>query len=281
MLAFDREGYGPPLMLLHGTNSSRSIWKPLLPQLSSEREVFSVDLPAHGQSQPSSFTPPDWAKEVAVLLDHLGLERVAVVGHSSGGWTALELAKLGRTNGVLALTPAGLWCKHSPPITDATLLVNWRLGQILSERAVTKPLHTRMGRRMSLRQISAQPADVPAEDAIAMVKTVLASKHFPEHFRQTRRLRFLDGQQIPSDIPVHVVWGSKDRIARARTSRHTDQLPKHAIVETWPDCGHMLTWDAPQRVIDAALALPTKDQDDKTSGSFPSPRGGRPSAAAS
>ena len=249
-------------MLLHGTNSSRSIWKPLLPHLSEEREVFSVDLPAHGQSPSSSFTPPDWAKEVAALLDHLGLERVAVVGHSAGGWTALELAKLGRASGVLALTPAGLWRKHSPPITDATLMVNWRLGQLLGERAVTTPLRTKMGRRMSLRQISAKPADVPAEDAIAMVKTVLASKHFPEHFKQTRRLRFLDGQQIPADIPVHVVWGSKDRIARVRTSRHTDQLPKHAIIETWPDCGHMLTWDAPQQVIDAALAIPASSQSD-------------------
>jgi pimeloyl-ACP methyl ester carboxylesterase len=249
-------------MLLHGTNSSRSIWKPLLPHLSSQLEVYSVDLPAHGKSPPSSFTPPDWAKEVAMLLDHLGLEHVAVVGHSSGGWTALELAKLGRATGVLALTPAGLWRKHSPPITDAVLVVNWRLGQILGETAVTKPLHTRMGRRMSLRQISAQPADVPAEDAVTMVKTVLTSKHFPEHFRQTRRLRFLDGQQIPSDIPIQVVWGDKDRIARARTSRRTDQLPEHATVETWADCGHMLMWDTPQRVIDAALAISTSSQSD-------------------
>ncbi len=262
MLAFDREGSGAPLMLLHGTNSSRSIWKPLLPYLSDQREVLSVDLPAHGQSPPSSFTPPEWAEELVALLDHLGLDRVAIVGHSAGGWTALELAKLGRATGVLALTPAGLWRKHSPPITDAILLVNWRLGQILGESAVTKPLHTRMGRWMSLRQISAQPADVPAEDAVAMVKTVLASKHFPEHFRQTRRLRFLDGQQISSDIPVHVVWGSKDRIARARTSRHTDQLPERAIVETWPNCGHMLMWDAPQQVINAALAIPATGQSD-------------------
>jgi pimeloyl-ACP methyl ester carboxylesterase len=258
MLAFDRQGSGAPLMLLHGTNSSRSIWKPLLPYFSDKREVFSVDLPAHGQSPPSSFTPPDWAREVAALMDHLGLERVAIVGHSAGGWTALELAKLGRASGVLALTPAGLWQKHSPPITDAILLVNWRLGQILGESIVTKPLHTWMGRRMSLRQISAQPTGVPAEDAIAMVKTVLASKHFPEHFRQTRRLRFLDGQQIPNDIPVHIVWGEEDRIARKRTSRHTDQLPKHATIETWADCGHMLMWDAPQRVIGAALTLPAK-----------------------
>jgi pimeloyl-ACP methyl ester carboxylesterase len=258
MLAFDREGSGAPLVLLHGTNSSRSIWKPLLPRLSSEREVFSVDLPAHGQSPPNSFTPPEWAVEVAALLDDLQLEHVSVVGHSCGGWTALELAKLGRATAVLALTPAGLWQKHSPLITDAILAINWRLGQILGQRAATRPLHTRVGRCISLRQISAQPASVPADEAVAMVTTVLTSKHFPEHFRQTRRLRFMGGQQIPSDIPVLVVWGEQDRIARRRTSHHTDQLPAHATVETWAECGHMLMWDAPQRVIDAALALPTK-----------------------
>ena len=65
----------------------------------------------------------------------------------------------------------------------------------------------------------------------------------------------MDGQQIPSDVPVSVVWGDRDRIARARTSRFTDQLPHRAIVETWPGCGHMLMWDAPGQVVDAALAL--------------------------
>jgi pimeloyl-ACP methyl ester carboxylesterase len=255
MLAFDRMGSGSPLMLLHGTNSSRSIWKPLLPQLSAEREVFSVDLPAHGESQASSFAPPDWAEEVASLLDDLGLEKITVVGHSSGGWTALELAKLGRASGALALTPAGLWRKHSPPITDVILAVNWHLGRILGEAAI-RPLRTKPGRWLALRQISAHPAAVPEEDAVAMVRTVLASDHFPEHFRRTRRLRFLNGRQIPGDVPVHVVWGDRDRIARARTSRRIDQLPAQAVVETWRDCGHMLMWDAPRRVITAALALP-------------------------
>ncbi len=212
MLAFDREGSGAPLVLLHGTNSSRSIWKPLLPQLSDQREVLSVDLPAHGQSPPSSFTPPDWAKEVAALLDHLGLEHVAVVGHSSGGWAALELAKLGRASGVLALTPAGLWKKHSPPITDAILAVNWRLAQILGETVVTKPLHTRMGRRMSLRQISAQPADVPAEGVIAMVKTVFASKHFPDTSGKPPTATPQPSAD-PTRRPDLVVWGNNDRIA--------------------------------------------------------------------
>jgi pimeloyl-ACP methyl ester carboxylesterase len=257
MLAFDREGAGPPLLLLHGTNSARGIWEPLLPQLIGTRDVIRVDLPAHGQSPPTSFAPPDWAKEVAGLLDDLGLERVAVVGHSAGGWTALELAKLGRASGVLALASAGLWRKHSPAVTDAILVVNWRLAQIVG-RGATLPLRTRLGRRVALRAVSAQPAAVAPTDALALSATVLASKHFPEHFRQTRVLRFLGGQRIASEIPVRVIWGDKDRIARAGKSRNTEELPAHTIVETWEDCGHMLTWDAAQHVVDAALALPAE-----------------------
>lgn len=256
MLAFDRTGDGPLLVLLHGTNSSRNVWRPVLPALTAAREVLAVDLPAHGQSPPTSFAPPDFARDVVGLLDQVGVDRpVAVVGHSSGGWTALELAKVGRASGVLALTPAGLWRHHSPLATDLGLVANWHLGRLLGS-AVTVPLRSRAGRRVSLAQISGHPADVPADVAIETASTVIASAHFPEHFRQTRRLRFHDGHRIPDHVPVHVVWGSKDRIARRRTSRHPDHLPAHATVETWAGCGHMIMWDAPERLVRAALALP-------------------------
>ncbi len=255
MLAFDRTGDGPPLILLHGTNSSRAVWEPVLAELSRTREVIRVDLPAHGESPPTSFTPPDWAREVAELLDELGLGQVAVVGHSCGGWTALELAKLGRVTGALALTPAGLWRRHSPLLTDAGLFITWRLGRLLG-KAGLRPLGTRAGRRIALAQISARPADVPAQLARDTAMTVLGSEHFPEHFRRTRVQRYVGGQQIPSAVPVHVVWGAKDRIAPARTSRSPDQLPAHAQIETWPETGHMVMWDAPERLVQAALALP-------------------------
>jgi len=254
-LAYDRTGSGTPLMLLHGTNSSREVWNDLLPDLSAQREVISVDLPGHGQSPASSFTPPEWAREVTSLMDDLGLRSVPVVGHSSGGWTALEIAKLGRADAVLALAPAGLWRTHSPVVTDAILSVNWHLGQLVGERGNIL-LRTKTGRRLVLRQISGRPADVPADVAIATATTVLHSEHFPEHFARTRRLRFQGGSAIAPTTSVRVIWGAKDRIAR-RASRRPDQLPRHAHIETWSGCGHMLMWDAPQRVIDAALELHT------------------------
>ena len=113
-LAFDRTGEGQPLLLLHGTGSSRGVWKPVIPLLAGEREVIALDLPGHGASplvagiEP---TPIGYAPVVASILDRLALASVDVAGNSVGGWTALELAKLGRARSVVALDPAGLWPK--------------------------------------------------------------------------------------------------------------------------------------------------------------------------
>jgi len=93
--------------------------------------------------------------------------------------------------------------------------------------------------------MSAQPQDVPADIAIATARTAVATKQFPEHFRQTRVLRFEAGHTIPPTVPVRVVWGAKDRVALARRSRFTDELPRHARVDTWNACGQMVVWDQP------------------------------------
>lgn len=254
MIAFDRSGAGEPLLLIHGTNCSRRIWDAVVPRLASHRDVIALDLPAHGESPPSSFSPPDFAHDVAELLDDLRLDAPAVVGHSVGGWTALELARLGRARAVLALAPAGLWRKHSPFLTDAGLNAGWYATRVLG-RLTEIPLRSRPGRSITLRSLSRRPGQVPVDSAVSLMRDVRTSRHFPRHFRETRVLRFRDGDAIPGEVSVTVVWGDKDRIAHARRSRFVDELPPHVVVETWPDCGHTMVWDAPERTVTAALAL--------------------------
>jgi pimeloyl-ACP methyl ester carboxylesterase len=255
MLAFDRQGEGAPLLLLHGTNSSRKVWEPIIPQLSTHREVISVDLPAHGDSPPCSYNPPAFARDIAVLLEQLELGAPAIVGHSVGGWTALELAKLGHASAVLALAPAGLWRRRSPLLTDLGLSVNWRLGRLLGTGTVGRTLSSGPGRRLGLWWITARPADVPLKEALQTAHTAIRSEHFPEHFRQTRALRFQGGAEISPSVAVRVIWGARDHVAPARRSRHSDQLPAHARIETWPDCGHMTMWDRPRDTVSAALEI--------------------------
>lgn len=253
MLAFDRRGEGPPLLLLHGTTSSREVWTPFLRGLEGRAEVIAVDLPGHGDSPATSFTPPDWAREVVALLDAHGFGQVTVIGHSSGGWTALELAKLGRAAAVVALAPAGLWRKQSPRITNCILRANWRLGRVFGPGGA-RTLQRRPLRRLILRTVSAKPGEVSAAVAIKSARSAIATDSFPRHFAETRRQRFRDGQGI--EVPIRVIWGAGDRVAIAAKSRFIDQLPSQTKVETWPDCGHMLMWDCPDRLlraIDGAL----------------------------
>ena len=198
------------------------MWAPLLERLAEGNDVLAVDLPGHGDSPPTSYTPPEWAQEVDAFLDEQGLERVTVTGHSSGGWTALELAKLGRAAGVLALAPAGLWRRHSPLLTDINLNLNWRLGRLAGPLAL-RALRSPSFRSLSLRGISARPRDVPAAEAIETARTAIASDSFPRHFSETRRLRFRDGQAI--DVPVKVIWGERDHVALRSKSRNIEELP--------------------------------------------------------
>lgn len=148
---------------------------------------------------------------MAASLDQLGLRAPAVVGHSVGGWTALELAKLGRAGSVLALATAGLWRKHSPWLIDLELQVNWRLGQLLWPSVTERVLRTRHGRQLALRSISARPGNVPYDAAIAMARAAHASQHFPEHLRRTRVLRFAGGRELPAELPI-----ADELIARVR-----------------------------------------------------------------
>lgn len=247
-------GAGPPLVLLHGTNSAASIWRPLMRRLARERHVLAIDLPGHGASPPTSYAPGDFAADIAALLSRRGVERPAVVGHSVGGWTALELARSGCAGAVLALAPAGLWRRRSPRATDLGLWVNWHVARRVGSRG-DRLLRRPRARRWALASVAVHGDRVRAEDAVLAAQTARASAAFPRHFAETRSRRFSGGAAIDPDVTVHVVWGAQDRVALRTRSRFPDELPPHAVIETWSPCGHMAMWDRPDAVVSAALSL--------------------------
>jgi pimeloyl-ACP methyl ester carboxylesterase len=63
MLAHERRGSGPPLVLIHGIGSRRQVWDPIMAELARHREVIAVDLPGFGESPlwPPPGTPSDRA----------------------------------------------------------------------------------------------------------------------------------------------------------------------------------------------------------------------------
>ena len=86
---------GTPLVLLHGGVMTIELtYAVAAPALTQRHRVISVDFQAHGRTADidSDLTYANLASDVVGLLDHLGIERAHVIGHSMGGGTALELA---------------------------------------------------------------------------------------------------------------------------------------------------------------------------------------------
>ncbi len=99
MLAFDSTGHGkdPVVVLLHGWPLNRSIWTGIAARIAAGGScVLAPDLPGFGES-PSIELPratvEAYAEEVARFIEPLKARRVAVAGHSFGGYVALALAE--------------------------------------------------------------------------------------------------------------------------------------------------------------------------------------------
>ena len=241
-------GSGPPLLLLHGTPSSRHEWDPLVPLLAPRRTLILVDLPGFGDSPvlPGGWLPSDWVTPIGDLLDELGIGRCDVLGSSMGGWTGLELAKANRAESLIALAPAGLWARRSPPLTNFQLSAGQATSRLLPTSALERLLASKTIRRAALRSASRNAAAVAPETAASLVLGARRASGWKQHYRAAKATRFTGGQDI--SVPTKIIWGAKDPIAPARSSRHTDQLPSGATIETWAGCGHLLAWDAPERV---------------------------------
>lgn len=90
-----RMGSGPPLLLLHGTGASVHSWRSLMPLLARRHDVIAIDLPRHAFTtghDAYAMSLPAMAREIAGLMEALGVRPEAVVGHSAGAAVALQLA---------------------------------------------------------------------------------------------------------------------------------------------------------------------------------------------
>jgi pimeloyl-ACP methyl ester carboxylesterase len=95
-LAYERRGKGTPLVLLHGYPLDHHLWDEVLPLLEDTFDLITPDLRGFGESTTvdTPYTMDDYASDIAGLLDHLGIQKTVMVGHSMGGYVALAFAKL-------------------------------------------------------------------------------------------------------------------------------------------------------------------------------------------
>jgi len=84
----------PTVVLIHGLGLTRAVWQWMLPDLKKFR-VVTYDLIGHGETAPPDGQPTlkDLAEQLAALLDHLRIDKAAIVGFSLGGMIARRFAQ--------------------------------------------------------------------------------------------------------------------------------------------------------------------------------------------
>jgi pimeloyl-ACP methyl ester carboxylesterase len=104
---------GLPLVLLHGFCEDSSVWDEFIPRLGGLR-IVRVDLPGFGGSDlPPASGMEFYADAVLAVLEKISIEKCVLVGHSMGGYAALEFAEKHPER------LAGLGLFHSHPFKDS------------------------------------------------------------------------------------------------------------------------------------------------------------------
>lgn len=111
----DTGGEGPVIMLLHGYLESLDVWDDFTKLLAPAARVVAMDLPGHGISEVKGpvHTISFMADTAFGALKALGVEKALIVGHSMGGYVALEFIRRH------PLAATGIVLFHSTPNADS------------------------------------------------------------------------------------------------------------------------------------------------------------------
>jgi pimeloyl-ACP methyl ester carboxylesterase len=263
-IAYVDVGDGPPVLLLHGCPFSKFVWRNVIGGLSGSFRCIAPDLLGLGETETgddADWTLPAQLRAVVGLLDHLGLESVAVVGHDQGGaiaqllatghpdrvtalvladaeaydnWPSAEELPFVRVTQMPVLGPAVLWAWSRRP------LFRWALarGQAVADRSVlTDDLVD-----------GYIAANLATAHRRAKTRRYLAAQLDPANQAHTRRLAPSLGRV---HTPTLILWGERDVHFPSTWARRLQcDIAGAERLEILPGVGHLLMEERPSEVAD-------------------------------
>ncbi|WP_045730257.1 alpha/beta fold hydrolase [Pseudarthrobacter chlorophenolicus] len=227
---------GTPLLLLHAWGESRKSFYRLIPLLAGCR-IYAPDLRGQGDADKplNGYSLAEQAEDAAAILDALELPHAAVVGSSSGGYVAQQLA-VTHPDKVAALVLVGspLTLRGRPAFADEVDALSDPLDEawVRNSLAWFPRIH-----------------DVPAcyiEDRIR------DGLNMPAHAWKAL-LNGLCQATPPTETgtiqtPTLILWGGQDNLLpRTDQKRLAGRIPG-AVLKVYPDVAHLVLWECPERV---------------------------------
>jgi pimeloyl-ACP methyl ester carboxylesterase len=255
-------GDGPPLLLVHGWPENWYAWRLLMPKLAERFTVIAVDQRGIGLSDKplDGYDTGTLARDLVAMMDALGHQRFAVVGHDTGFAIGYALAadhpeRIDRI--VLAEIPGPPLISASPPVF-VPAPVNNRLWHIPFCRVETLPEQLVKGREdVFFGYEFAIQGGKPSDDAIAYYVALLSRPDvLPGSFGFYRALdaTLAQNEQRKATrltMPLLAIGGEQSYGAHVGEAMKLLGDDVQSVVI--PGTGHWIAEDAPEAML-AALA---------------------------
>jgi pimeloyl-ACP methyl ester carboxylesterase len=222
-LHYTSYGSGPPLVLVHGLAGSTRWWRRNIQALSPYFKVFLVDLPGFGLSGKGK-TLEELRGVLPLWLDLMGLDCVHLVGHSMGGYLAINLA---------AMYPE-------------------RIQRLCLIDAVGVPIRARLGTMMGRVINSIQ------HSSLTFIPTVISDglrAGIPHLISLTREIVEVDARPMLPKIEATtlILWGTRDVITPPQLGLEMAETIPNATFRFVPRAGHNAMADRPKLVNEYLL----------------------------
>jgi pimeloyl-ACP methyl ester carboxylesterase len=242
LIAYERSGQGPPLVVVPGVLTSARRW-PVLPSLAEHFTVYAVDRRGHGDSDDADkYAIEREFEDVAAVVDAIGTE-VNLLGHSFGGYCVLGASLL--TSNIRRLV---VYETDSPEGMDTQALsagVIERFESLVDagDRAGAVTTFFREAFQMT-------PEEIEKAKTWPTFPAMVAAAHtFPRETRALEASQFQVEQFDQMEVPtLLLLGGDSPDFAKVAMERWHNVLPNSQLV-VMPGQQHMAHYTAPNLFV--------------------------------
>lgn len=233
MLYYTVKGSGIPVLLIHGFCENASVWEPVIDDLPEGFTYIIPELPGFGNTPAiDPITIKDYADFILDILLENAVEKCIVIGHSMGGYIALEIAE-NEPDKI-----AGLGLFHSHPYADNEARITARKravefietqGAIPYIKEFVPALFSPQHREAQIPYIPAQLENVIGTSAAGLTAALHAMMLRSDKSETLRRATY----------PVLIMAGKHDAVVTPEMAFKAAQLAAFTQLEWLPESAHM------------------------------------------
>jgi pimeloyl-ACP methyl ester carboxylesterase len=241
------------VLFLHGLGSSSLTWRDIPEALSKYFHTIALDLVGFGLTDKprENYTIDYFCKFLDKFLSKMGVEcteKLNVIGHSLGGYIALEYSIRNKTriNNLVLFNSSGLLGKPTPLLCDYLNAVQ-TIDPVLRYNNLKNVFEKLLADRIRLLPI--------VVDIFVSIIDMPGAKHAFESAFKNSTSTTLDLNTINAikEIPCLIIWGEKDRLIPITFAEKFREILENATILIMKDAGHSPFIEKPAIVYQALL----------------------------